>query len=178
MSNKAEHLFIYLLAIYIFPLVTSLFKSLFFLKSEFFYHWVLRVLCVFWMKWSEVFVLLSCLTRCNRMEYSSPGSSFHGILQARILEWVAIPFSRVSSWPRDWTQVSCIVGRLFTHWDTREAYILETNPLLDMFYKYFLPVFFLFIFLPASLKEQKFLIMTKFNHSGCCDWRNDFLNFF
>ena len=40
-----------------------------------------------------------------------PGSSVHGILQARILEWVAVPFSRVSSQPRDWTQVSCIEGR-------------------------------------------------------------------
>ena len=43
-----------------------------------------------------------------------PGSSVHGILQARILELVAIPFSRGSSWPRDWTPVSCIAGRFFT----------------------------------------------------------------
>ena len=45
--------------------------------------------------------------------------SVHGILQARILEWVAIPFSRGSSWPRDWTRVSCIAGRFFTSWATR-----------------------------------------------------------
>ena len=45
----------------------------------------------------------------------------HGILQARILEWVAVPFSRGSSQPRDWTQVSHIVGRFFTSWATREA---------------------------------------------------------
>ena len=44
-----------------------------------------------------------------------------GILQARILEWVAFPFSRGSSQPRDWTQVSCIAGRFFTSWSTREA---------------------------------------------------------
>ena len=44
---------------------------------------------------------------------SLPGSSVHGILQARILKWVAIPFSRGTSWPRDWTQVSCIAGRFF-----------------------------------------------------------------
>ena len=50
-----------------------------------------------------------------------PGSSVHGILQARILEWVAITFSRGSSWPRDWTQVSLIAGRLFTIWTNREA---------------------------------------------------------
>ena len=52
---------------------------------------------------------------------SLPGSSVHGILQARILEWVAIPFSRASSWPMDWTQVSCITGRFFTIWATKGA---------------------------------------------------------
>ena len=54
-----------------------------------------------------------CPTFCNPMDYSLPGFSVHGILQARILEWVTIPFSRESSWPRDQTQVSCIAGRLF-----------------------------------------------------------------
>ena len=48
------------------------------------------------------------------MDSSLPGSSVHGILQARILEWVAIPFSRGSSQPRDRTQVSCIAGEFFT----------------------------------------------------------------
>ena len=52
---------------------------------------------------------------------SPPVSSLHGILQARILEWVAIPFSRGSSQPRDRTQVSCIAGRFFTFWATREV---------------------------------------------------------
>ena len=54
-----------------------------------------------------------------------PGSSVHGILQASILEWVAISYSTGSSQPRDQTQVSCIVGRFFTIWATREA--LEQN---------------------------------------------------
>ena len=45
----------------------------------------------------------------------------HGILQARILEWVAFPFSKGSSQPRDQTQVSCIAGRFFTNWATREG---------------------------------------------------------
>ena len=49
------------------------------------------------------------------------GFSVHGILQARILDWVAIPFSRGSSRPRDWIWVSCIAGRFFTTWATREA---------------------------------------------------------
>ena len=52
---------------------------------------------------------------------SPPGSSVHGIFQARILEWIAISFSRGSSWPRNWTQVSCIAGRFFTDWAMREA---------------------------------------------------------
>ena len=55
-----------------------------------------------------------CPTLCDPMDYSPPGSSVHGILQARILEWVAISFSKRSSWPRDWTRVSCIAGRFFT----------------------------------------------------------------
>ena len=66
------------------------------------------------MKRSEV--AQSCPTLCDPMYCSPPGSSVHGILQARILEWVAISSSRGSSWPRDWTQVSCIAGRLFTDW--------------------------------------------------------------
>ena len=56
------------------------------------------------------------------MDHSLPGSSVHGTLQARILEWVAIPFSRGSSWPKDGTQVSCIAGRFFTSWATGEAF--------------------------------------------------------
>ena len=55
-----------------------------------------------------------CLTLCDPMDCSPPGSSVHGILQARILEWVAIPFSRGSSGPRDRTQVSYITGRFST----------------------------------------------------------------
>ena len=52
---------------------------------------------------------------CNPVDYSSPDSSVHGILQARILEWVAIFFSRGSSQPRNRTQVSCIAGGFFTN---------------------------------------------------------------
>ena len=63
----------------------------------------------------------SCLTLCDPMDCSLPSSSVHGIFQARILEWVAIYFSRRSSQTRDWTQVSRIVGRWFTIWATREV---------------------------------------------------------
>ena len=62
-----------------------------------------------------------CLTLCDPMDCSLPGSSVHGIFQARILEWIAISFSRGSSQPRDQTQVSHIVGRFFTIWATREG---------------------------------------------------------
>ena len=58
-------------------------------------------------------VAQSCPTLCDPMDCSPPGSSIHGILQATILEGVAISFSRGSSWPRDRTQVSHIVGRCF-----------------------------------------------------------------
>ena len=82
-------------------------------------------------KWDCVFskvkrlVSQSCLTLCNLMDCSSPDSSVHGILQARILKWVAIPFSRGSSWPRDQTHVSCTTGRFFIIWATREAHVFS-----------------------------------------------------
>ena len=63
--------------------------------------------------------LQSCLTLCNPMAYSPPGSSVHGILQTRILEWVAILSSRGSSWLRDRTWISCIFCtgmRFLYHW--------------------------------------------------------------
>ena len=66
-------------------------------------------------------VTQSSPTLCNPMDYSPPGSSAHGICQARILEWIATPFSRGSSQPRDRTQVSHVAGGFFTTWATREA---------------------------------------------------------
>ena len=70
------------------------------------------------LKWTGVKVTQSCLTLWDPMDYR-----VHGILQARILEWVSFPFSRGSSQPRDQTQVSHIAGRFFTIWATREAHI-------------------------------------------------------
>ena len=55
------------------------------------------------------------------MDYRPLDFSTHGILQERILKWIAIPVSRVSSWPRDQTQVSWIAGRFYTVWANREA---------------------------------------------------------
>ena len=81
-----------------------------------------------WTSWSAgVCYSLNRVWLCNAMDWSPPGSSVHGIPQVRILEWVAIPFSRWSSWPRDGTWVTCIAGRFFTVWDTREVPDLYTS---------------------------------------------------
>ena len=71
----------------------------------------------------ESYIAQSCPTPCNPMDCSLPGSSFHGIFQAIVLEWVAIFFSRGSSRPRDQTWVSHIVDRRLTVWATREVHI-------------------------------------------------------
>ena len=64
-------------------------------------------------------LLLSCVWFHDPVDCSPPGSSVHGISQARILEWIATSFSMGSSWPTDQTRVSRIAGRFFTVWDTR-----------------------------------------------------------
>ena len=69
----------------------------------------------------KVLIAQSCPTPCHPIDCNSPGS-VHGILQGRILEWIAIPFSRGSSQLRDRTQVSCIADGFFTVWATREAW--------------------------------------------------------
>ena len=70
---------------------------------------------------AAVLVSQLCLTFCDPTDCSLLGSSVHGILQARILEWVAFPFSRGSSQPRDRTWVPCIAGRFFTVWPTGKS---------------------------------------------------------
>ena len=81
-----------------------------------------------------------CLTLCDPMDCRLPGSSVHGILQTRKLEWVAIPFTRGYSQLRNWTQVSCIAGRSFTicvtgkptsySWHLNKVYL---NKILSLF---------------------------------------------
>ena len=66
-------------------------------------------------------VTQSSPTLCDPMDCSPPGSSVHGILQTRILEWIAISFSRGSSWPKYRIQISCIAGGFFITWATRES---------------------------------------------------------
>ena len=69
-------------------------------------------------------VAQSYATLCDTMDCSPPGCSDHGIPKARILEWVAIPFSRRSPYPRGWDQISCIAGRFFA---TREALVKRSR---------------------------------------------------
>ena len=89
------------------------------------------LLACFWIDWvhlleSESEVAQSRLTLCDPMDCSPSGCSVHGILQARILQWAAISFSRASSQPKDRTHVSCIADRRFTVWATRESpHLLE-----------------------------------------------------
>ena len=90
-------------------------------------HPLLSHLVFYWMNIQSIHLVYSRLTFifqffvyfklcCWNILDSLPGSSIHGILQAGMLEWVAIPFSRGSSRPRDRTQVCCIAGRFFTFW--------------------------------------------------------------
>ena len=82
------------------------------------------------MKWSEV--AQSGPTLCDPVDCSLPGSSVHEISQARILEWVVISFSRSSSPPTDWTQLSLIIGRHFTIWATNEVTIIISSSSVEL----------------------------------------------
>ena len=77
----------------------------------------------------QVLVIRSCLTLCDPMDCSPPGSSVHGICQARILEWVPIPFSKGSSQPRDQTRVFCIAGRFLTVWAIHPMWLAAISTL-------------------------------------------------
>ena len=89
--------------------------------------------------------LQSCITLCNSVDCSSPGSSVHEILQTRILEWVAVPSSRGSSRPRDWTRISCLL-----HWQAGSLPLAPPGKLWN-----------------ASIRKFLFLIW------GCIDHRKD-----
>ena len=104
-------------------------------------------------------VKVKSLTRvrlCDPMDCSLPGSSVQGIYQARVLEWVAISFSRGSSQSRDQTRVSCTAGRRFTIWVTKEAKRIKQlcphhlSEAMSLFLKY--PVYFicLYFFIQCS----------------------------
>ena len=82
---------------------------------------MLKILPFCGRKFIAVLVTQSCPTLYDPMDCSPPGSSIHGIIPKRTLEWVAIPFSRGSSRPRVGTRVSWIAGRFFTNWAAEEA---------------------------------------------------------
>ena len=89
-----------------------------------------KTMCVLCAKLRQL-----CPSLCNPMCNSLPGSSVHWILQARILKWVAIPFSRGFSRPRDQIQVSWITGRFFTIWAPGGAQIITERPILKYVWK-------------------------------------------
>ena len=129
-TNCCTFYFLFLTSTFCFDSPWSFFVCLFWFNSR---HW-----SFLFFKFSsterfrvvgiKMLVAPSCSTLCNPMDSNLPGSSVHGIFQARILEWVAFPFSRESSQPRDQTQVSCIAGGFFTYWTTREALVHIWSP--------------------------------------------------
>ena len=84
------------------------------------------------------------------MDCNPPGSFVYGILQARLLEWVAIPFSKGSSWPRDRTWVSCIAGRFFTIWASGKPIWLSGKPNI------YTPLFILYYMIVTLQEWVKF----------------------
>ena len=100
-------------------LVPNLFGTRDWFHGRQFFHRQGRMVISGWIK-VKVKVSQSCPTLYNPMDCSLPGSSVHGILQARILERIAVPFSRGSFQPRDQTQVSCTAGGFFTVWVNRD----------------------------------------------------------
>ena len=97
----------------------------------------------------KVSVAQSCLILCNHMDSSLLFSTVHGILQARILEWVAIPFLRGFSKHRNQTQVSCFAGKFFTNWATMEA-LLTLFPSILWHFLFTLYIVVFCSYLPGS----------------------------
>ena len=86
-----------------------------------------------WKRWGPTTsmhaqLLRSCPTSCDPMDCSPPGSSVHGILQTRIVEWLVMPSARGSSQPRDQPLVSCTAGGFFIYWATWEAPLSTRHP--------------------------------------------------
>ena len=102
------------------------YSFIYLLNSWSFYFLIIIYLAMQGSMWDLIFFSMkmggvsaqSCPTLWKTTDCSLPGHSAHGILQARTLEWVAIPFSRGSSQPRDQTWISHIACRFFTGWDT------------------------------------------------------------
>ena len=104
------------------------------------------------------------------VDCSLPGSSVHGVLQARILEWIAIPFSRGSFGPRDWTQVSCIVGRFFSDWATREAQPGDTTVLLNTILKMPQDIICVFVYWVLNPRAESLVIYALGSEASPLNW--------
>ena len=117
-----------------------------------------------------------CLTPWNPLDCSPPDSSVHGIILARILVWVAILFFRGSSWPKDRTWVSCIAGRFFTTWATRETHLCFWYWIFPVS---FYPTISLYLFIHSVELEVKKLAPW-FRHvlAHCWFLASDFLKIF
>ena len=112
-------------------------------------------------------VAQSCPTVCYPMDCSQPASPVHGILQARILEWVAIPFSRGSFWLRDQTRVSCIAGRFFKTDKYPKEQISKTTWLFisSICFNYFyiiIQLYHLSLVTESNLSQSNFLYLNVF----------------
>ena len=109
--------------------------------------------------WPSCLLLAHSLSHVRLLQphglYSPPGSSVHGILQARILESVVISSSRVSSQTKNQTWVSCIAGRFFSNWATREVHIkMYFSPILGLEYTFYFVIFMILsIILKRGLKN-------------------------
>ena len=97
------------------------------------------------------------LTLCDPMDCTLPGSSVHGIFQAIVLKWIAISFSRGSSWPRDQTQVSHIVDRRFTVWAIREVQKMKVRKGIILWV--WSSEVMIFLILPLPLFLRKYFIL-------------------
>ena len=118
-------------------------------------------------------VAQSCLTLCDPMNCSLPGSTVHGIFQAKVLEWIAISFSGVSSWPRDQTHgscVSCIAGEFLTCWAIGEAI---SWPYVRVYFwtSESFPLIYVSIFMPVSYYFDHYVVVVsvQFNCSVVSD---------
>ena len=132
----------------------------------------------------EVFarsVTQSCLTLCNPIDCSLPGSSDHGIFQATILEWVAISYSRGSSWPRDQTCVFCLswIGRQIlyhcTTWEALKRCLPDSD--LNRIYRIDLQFSLLRVIVPNHVTWFVHVVVLRWLYI-CCVCKNIFWSFF
>ena len=117
-----------------------------------------------------VLVAQPCLTFCDPVNCSVPAFSVHGVLHAGILEWVAFPSPGESSGPRDWTQVSCILSRFFTHWATREAQPGDTNVLLNTILKIPREIICVFVYWVLNPRIESLVIYALGSEASPLNW--------